>query len=221
MKTLIITDNVRQADFICKGFYYENLPSEVCLYSELSALKDQLCFYDGIFLLFNSVEKFQEYGTFCNVTLPALPLIFLAQNDSREFRTIIQSLKVQYFAVRPFSFRTIAAEMRVAIFQTKEAIEESNFVLRDIELDILGHRFLCNGHEIQLRNKEFSLLHFFLMHQEKVLSRTELLENVWDRNASILTNTVDVHISQLRKKIRAFSDDDYIRTVPCRGYIFA
>ena len=221
MKTLIVTDNVRQAEFIRQGFRYENLPSEVYSSSEMDSLKKVLTFYDGIFLLFHSEEKFQKIGAFCNAAAPLVPLILLAQRDSSELRNISEELDVQYFTARPFSFRTIAAEMRTAIFRIKESVEDQTFVLRDLELDVISHRFFCNGHEIPLRNKEFALLQFFMAHQESVLSRTQLLENVWDRNSSMLTNTIDVHISQLRKKIRTFSDDIYIHTVPCRGYIFA
>lgn len=221
MKTLIVTDNVRQAEFIRQGLRYENLPSEVCLSSELSTLDATLCFYDGIFLLLSSEEKFEELGSFCTVNAPTMPLMFLAQKNSSELQEIAQKLNIQYFTARPFSFRCIAAEMRAAIFEIKENIEDQVFVLRDLELDIVGHRFFCKGNSVPLRNKEFALLQFFMTHQENVLSRTELLENVWDRNSSMLTNTVDVHISQLRKKMRTFSDDNYIHTVPCRGYIFA
>lgn len=221
MKTVIITDNARQAEFICQGFRYENLSSEVCSSFEVDFLKKNLCFYDGIFLLLHSEETFQSVGSFCTMVAPSIPLILLAQKDGYELRKISEALEAQYFAARPFSFRAIAAEMRSAIFRAKETGEDQTFVLRDLKLDVAGHRFFCKGHEVSLRNKEFALLQFFMTHQESILSRTELLENVWDRNSSMLTNTVDVHVSQLRKKIRAFSDDIYIHTVPCRGYIFA
>ena len=58
-----------------------------------------------------------------------------------------------------------------------------------------------------------------MLNEGKVLSRETILENVWDRNANIFTNTVDVHINKLRKKIK--TDEKFIRTIPCSGYLIA
>lgn len=220
MKTLIVTDNPRQAQFVQKGFRYENIPSDIWSLSNPESLEALLPFYDGFFLLFHESALFQEYGALCRAVCPHVPLFFLMQSENQRIYSSVKELSVNCCASRPFSFRSIAAEMRVAIFQVKESVENPRLAVRDLELDIVGHRFLCCGKEVLLRNKEFALLQFFMAHSGTVLSRTELLENVWDRNASILTNTVDVHISQLRKKISQFTDDIYIRTVPCRGYIF-
>lgn len=221
MKTLIVTDNVRQAQFIQKGFRYENLPADIWNVAFQDVIPEELPFYDGCFFLFHELSYFRRYGELCRGKMKQAPFVFMSQKQDPSLQTFAKELNVAYLAVRPFSFRSLAAEMRIAIFQTKESVDEPRLVLRDLELDVVGHRFLCKGKEINLRNKEFSLLQFLMAHPDTVLSRSELLENVWDRNASILTNTVDVHISQLRKKISQFTDDQYIHTVPCRGYIFA
>jgi DNA-binding response OmpR family regulator len=221
MQTLIITDNVRQGAFIQKGFQYENLSADLVRSEEVAHLHTRIPYYDGVFLLFSDVGSARQYALFCRNVKPALPLVLLTESDSMSFRALLHELNIQYFAVRPFSFRTIVSEMRNAVFQSKEKIEQSTFALRKLELDLLSHRVLCDGHEVSLRNKEFSLLHFFMMNEGKVLTRSTILEQVWDHNTDILTNTVDVHVSQLRKKILPFTDDTFIHTVPCKGYIFA
>jgi two-component system copper resistance phosphate regulon response regulator CusR len=109
--------------------------------------------------------------------------------------------------------------MKFEIFLSKEKIDNSRYVLRDLELDVSRHRVsVCNS-EVHLRNKEFALLHFMMLNKGRVLSRTDILENVWDRNANMMTNTVDVHISTLRKKIEKVSKRRFIHTIPCLGYI--
>lgn len=81
-------------------------------------------------------------------------------------------------------------------------------------------QLLLGDASIPLRNKEFSLMEFFLKNHGKVITRTEILEEVWDRNIFCTTNTVDVHISTLRRKLKKYSADKYIRTVHCVGYMF-
>ena len=89
-----------------------------------------------------------------------------------------------------------------------------------VRLEISSHRFVVNEKSINLRNKEYSLMEFFMRNPGRVLSRTKILEEVWDRNAFCSTNTVDVHISSLRSKIKPYAPSGLIRTIPCVGYIF-
>lgn len=221
MQCLIIADNERQAIFIQKGLHYENLSADVAHYSSVARLQVRIPYYDGIFLLLDSVETLREYALFCRGVKSDIPIILLLRSDNEAARNLLLELSLNYCAVRPFSFRTIASEMRIAIFHSREALEQSTFTVRDLELDLLSHQVKCKGREIRLRNKEFALLHFLMINEGKLFSRSSILEQVWDHNANILTNTVDVHVSQLRKKIRAHTDDTYVHTVPCRGYFFA
>lgn len=89
----------------------------------------------------------------------------------------------------------------------------------NVKLNLLSRKLFVSGKEIGLRNKEFSLLEYFLNNIGRVVSRTQLLEEVWDRNICCSTNTVDVHISKLRKKITNQTNKCFIRTVHCIGYI--
>ncbi len=81
-------------------------------------------------------------------------------------------------------------------------------------------KILINGKCIDLPNKELNLLVYFLDNIGKVLSRTQILEDVWDRNICCSTNTVDVHVSKLRQKIRPYIEKEVIRTIYCAGYVF-
>jgi len=97
-------------------------------------------------------------------------------------------------------------------------IEKLN--LEFIELDLSARKFFIEGVPVVLRNKEFSLLIYFLENVGRVVSRTQILEEVWDRNITCPTNTVDVHVSSLRQKFRLYANKDLIKTVHCIGYIF-
>ena len=92
--------------------------------------------------------------------------------------------------------------------------------LYDIHLD-LEHRFARrNKQTFPLRNKEFALLEFFMNNRGRVLTRDSILEHVWDRNATFSSNTVDVHINRLRRKLYDPFREKLIHTVHCLGYIF-
>ncbi len=89
-----------------------------------------------------------------------------------------------------------------------------------LEIDCDARRFFLGGRLVSLRNKEFTLLMYFVRNMGRVLSRTQILEEVWDRNIMCSTNTVDVHVSSLRQKFRRHVNKDYIKTVHCVGYLF-
>ena len=89
----------------------------------------------------------------------------------------------------------------------------------NIRLDLISRRLFIGRNQILLRNKEFSLMEYFLKNVGKVCSRTQILEEVWDRNILCPTNTVDVHVSSLRKKLKKYLPLNLIKTVHCIGYI--
>ncbi|MBL4693956.1 winged helix-turn-helix transcriptional regulator [Candidatus Gracilibacteria bacterium] len=88
------------------------------------------------------------------------------------------------------------------------------------KLDPASRNLCVFGKKVRLRNKEFVLMEYFFLNMGIVLSRTQILEDVWDRNICWSTNTVDVHVSSLRRKIRRFSRMLKIKTVHCVGYVF-
>lgn len=89
-----------------------------------------------------------------------------------------------------------------------------------LKLDMETRKLFIGDHMVILRNKEFALLGYFLNNMGKVLTRTQILEDVWDRNICCATNTVDVHVSSLRQKLKFYFGRSLIRTVYCIGYIF-
>lgn len=89
-----------------------------------------------------------------------------------------------------------------------------------IRLDLKARKFFIHDYEVFLRSREFDLLYYFIVNRGRVVSRTQILEEVWDRNIICSTNTVDVHVSMLRRKFRTHLSVPLIRTVHAVGYAF-
>jgi DNA-binding response OmpR family regulator len=219
MFTLILTQNRQYATFIQKGLLYENLSSEVLLAEDLSEKNALLLAADGVILHFESKVLIESCIKTCLSVKPTMPFLVASSHYQEFFDELKNNGKIAYYCTSPFPFRLMATEMKFAIYQSKEKIPIPRYVLRDLELDIESHNVRIRDKYIYLRSKEFSLLQFFMENPGKLLSRISILEHVWDHNSDILTNTVDVHISQLRKKIEKNTGQKYIHTVPCMGYI--
>jgi two-component system, OmpR family, copper resistance phosphate regulon response regulator CusR len=220
MHTIILARNVQQANFIKKGLYYENLGCDVVSFNDGDVTQDDILNADGVFVLLDDATEAGQCANFCREIKPGVPVIALAQRYDGGFNGLLNERRINFIFTRPFPFRHMSAEMRYAIFQRKEDTEMQQYILRDLHLDISRHQVKFRDKSLSLRNKEFSLLHYLMINRGKVLTRMNILENVWDRNINMMTNTVDVHISQLRKKIGDGDDSAYIHTVPCTGYIF-
>ncbi len=98
--------------------------------------------------------------------------------------------------------------------------EEESIELGCLKIIPDSRKFFINNNSISLKNKEFTLMKYFMENIGKVITRARLLEEVWDRNIFCITNTVDVHVSKLRQKLNKHLDQDVIKTIHCVGYIF-
>lgn len=219
MFTLILTQNRQFAIFVQKGLQYENLSSQVIHISELAENSSLLLSADGVFLHLDDMVMIKSCIKTCSSLKPKLPFIVVSPSYQGFLDDLKTTEQIASYFTSPFPFRLMATEMKFAIFQSKEKLQVPRYFLRDLELDIESHNVRIHEKSVYLRNKEFSLLQFLMENPGRLLSRTSILEHVWDHNADILTNTVDVHISQLRKKIEKNSGQKYIHTVPCMGYI--
>lgn len=88
----------------------------------------------------------------------------------------------------------------------------------EIRMDLKTRKFFIRDYEVFLRNKEFDLLYYLILNRGRVVTRTQILEEVWDRNICCSTNTVDVHVSTLRGKFMKHLNDRLIRTIHAIGY---
>jgi DNA-binding response OmpR family regulator len=121
------------------------------------------------------------------------------------------------YLTKPFAFAELVMRVKALLRRSPTAI---NSLLRvgDLELDRLGRRAHRAGRRIELSPKEYSLLEYFLLNPNRVLSRSMIMDHVWDQSFEGLTNIVDVYVNQLRKKIDDGFEPKLIRTVRGMGY---
>lgn len=152
------------------------------------------------------------------VKAPALILSALGEVDDR-----IMGLRAggDDYLVKPFAFAELL--VRVEVLQRRVASpandRQTQLVAGDLRLDLLTRKVMRSRQEIDLQAREFRLLEYMMRHKGQVVTRTMLLENVWDYNFDPQTNVIDVHISRLRGKIDRGFDTALIRTVRGAGYI--
>lgn len=118
----------------------------------------------------------------------------------------------------PFSYPSIAFEIQRLLLRRRAVLSPRDLKVGDVCLNLYEHTCTYGDLRIRLRHREFALLQYFLMNRDRVLSRTELLEAVWDRNVSVSSNTVDVHVSRLRKRLQECRAHAFLRTIACVGY---
>lgn len=122
------------------------------------------------------------------------------------------------YLVKPFSFDELMARVRALLRRYGASDTATVLKYGDLELDLISRKATRRGEEIPLTVKEMSLLEYFLRHPERPLSRSELIEHVWDMTFDPGSNVVDVYINMLRKKLDAPFDTKLIQTVVGQGY---
>jgi two-component system, OmpR family, phosphate regulon response regulator PhoB len=150
----------------------------------------------------------------------ALPVIMLTARGEEGDRLRGLATGADDYIVKPFSVAEVLA--RVKALLRRASPEKTADVLEryGIVLDRQAHRVTRGTREINLGPTEYRLLEFFMQSAGRVLSRAQLLDNVWGRSSEVDERTVDVHVGRLRKAVVRGSEPDPIRTVRGAGYVF-
>ena len=123
------------------------------------------------------------------------------------------------YLTKPFSFSELLARLDALFRRAAVETQETVLVAGDLVMDLLGREVKRGGNVIDLQPREFRLLEYLMKHSNQVVTRTMLLENVWDYKFDPQTNVIDVHISRLRGKIDKNFDIPLLNTVRGTGYI--
>lgn len=149
-----------------------------------------------------------------------IPIIMLTALGTTE--NIVKGLDAgaDDYLVKPFKFKELLARIR-ARTRTKGGLSHSNptLTIEDLELDTDAKTVKRAGKEISLTSTEFRLLEYLLKNRNRVSSRIEILENVWDINFNMGTNVVDVYVNYLRNKIDKNYNSKLIHTIIGMGYV--
>jgi two-component system OmpR family response regulator len=221
LKVLLVEDNERVAQFVIKGLQEAGHTTDHAVNGR-----------DGMFLAASSpydviimdrmlpgdvdglaiIEVLRKAGT----RTPILILSALSAVDER-----IRGLRSggDDYLTKPFAFGELLARLD-ALRRRSEGVDRAQpLSVADLHLDPLSRKVTRGDRPIALQPREFKLLEYLMRHAGQVVTRTMLLENVWDYHFDPQTNVVDVHISKLRQKIDAETERPLLRTVRNAGYM--
>ena len=147
---------------------------------------------------------------------PVLFLSAMAQVDDR-----VRGLKAggDDYLTKPFAFSELLARIEALARRSANVGPETRLVVGDLEMDLLSRSVKRQGQKLDLQPREFRLLEYLMRHANQVVTRTMLLEGVWDYHFDPQTNVIDVHVSRLRTKIDKPFDTPMIHTVRSAGYM--
>lgn len=149
-----------------------------------------------------------------------VPIIMLTARSEEADRIRGLSTGADDYVVKPFSLPELMARVRALLRRAAPSRIAEVLEVGDISLDRAAHRVMRGKREVRLGPTEFRLLEFFMQSAGRVLSRSQLLDGVWGRDAYVDERTVDVHIGRLRKALVRHKESDPIRTVRGAGYAF-
>lgn len=220
MRILIVEDDTRTASFIMKGlkqagFVVEHVPDgEDGLHRALTESYDaavidiMLPKLDGLTLI-DEIRK-RKVMT---------PVIILSAKRSVEDRIRGLQRGGDDYLVKPFTFSELLARIQALIRRANSIPEPTTLMVGDLSIDLLKRKVFRAGEEIELQPREFALLEYLMRNAGMVVSKTMIMEHVWDYNFDPQTNVVEARICRLRDKIDRSFDNKLIRTIRGVGYV--
>ncbi len=220
MKILLVEDNDRVADFVVKGLKESGHVVDHAgngrdgLFMATTEAYDAMVLdrmlpggIDGLGI----IEALRKTG---NKT-PILILSALAEVDDR-----IRGLRAggDDYLTKPFAFGELVARLDALVRRAQPVAAATSLAVGDLRMDLLAREVLRAGKPIDLQPREFKLLEYLMRHAEQAVTRTMLLENVWDYHFDPQTNVIDAHISKLRQKIDAPFERPLLQTLRGVGY---
>ena len=220
MHILLIEDDINAASYVIKGLKEsghvvdhasdgeEGMELSLTLKFDVIIIDRMLPKLDGLSLIKKIRDK--------KINTPILILSALGEVDEK-----VLGLKAgaDDYLAKPFSFSELLARIEVLIRRTNPEIKETSLKVGSLIMNLLTRQVHRNGIEIELQPREFRLLEFLMRRSNQVVTRTMLLEGVWEYHFDPQTNVIDVHISRLRSKIdKPFDGKEMLFTERGAGY---
>jgi two-component system copper resistance phosphate regulon response regulator CusR len=220
MRILVVEDEKKVAEFIQRGLREENYAVDIAREGEDGAYLASSFDYDLVVLdlmlpKLAGLEVLQRI----RAAKPSLPVLVLTAKTTVEDRVAGLDRGADDYLVKPFAFAELSARVRALLRRgTTEAVE---LQIADLKMDSASRQVTRRGRRIDLSPKEFALLEFLLRHARRPVTRTMIIEHVWDMNFDSMSNVVDVYINYLRNKIDRGFSPPLIRTLRGVGYMLS
>ncbi|HEX3486196.1 MAG TPA: response regulator transcription factor [Micropepsaceae bacterium] len=146
------------------------------------------------------------------------PVLFLTTMSGIDDRVTGLNAGGDDYLVKPFAFSELVARVRALLRRPRGTTVETRLKVADLELDLLRRSVTRSGHEVTLQPREFRLLEYLMRHAGHVVTRTMLLDHVWNYHFDPRTNVVESHLSRLRTKIDKGFSPELIHTIRGAGY---
>ena len=223
MKILLVEDEVRVSSFIKKGLE-EQGEEVVQAFDGHSGLKLALqhdfdiIILDVVMPVMNGIEVCDKLKGHHQIGTPILMLTALGSTED-----IVTGLETgaDDYLTKPFKFKELIA--RVNALHRRNSAKKNNIEellkVKDLEMNLVTKGVSRSNKEIKLTAREFKLLKHLLTHKNRIVSRTDILENVWEVDFDLGTNVIDVYINYLRNKIEKGFSSKLIETVVGMGYV--
>ncbi len=220
MKILVIEDDREAADYMAKAFDEAGHTCHVAGDGEAGFMVAGDGDYD-VLVIDRMLPRRDGLSVTAGlrakgIKTPVLILSALGEVDDR-----VTGLRAggDDYLTKPFAFNELLARVEALNRRSGSRDVETVYRLGDLELDRLSHTVKRAGREIVLQPREFRLLEYLMRHAGQVVTRTMLLENVWDYHFDPQTNVIDVHVSRLRSKIEKGFDRPVLHTIRGTGYM--
>jgi len=218
MRVLLVEDEKNVAAFIKKGLEEEFYTIDVAEDGATGLLMAASNEYDLMVLdimlpEINGIDlckRLREKGI-------RTPILMLTAMDSVNSKVEGLESGADDYLTKPFAFSELLARIRALLRRVSDSVSE--LCIEDLRMDLLSRRLFRGDREISLTPKEFSLFEYLLRNKGRVLSRTQIIENIWGYNFDPNSNVVDVHIRFLREKVDEGFEKKLIHTVRGAGYI--
>ncbi len=220
MKVLLIEDDSQLVKFIQKGLSQAGFSVEIAMDGktglnmalefdvDVAVIDIMLPLMDG-FTIIQEIRKKR----------PELPILVLSAKRSVEDKVRGLEMGSDDYLTKPFSFTELIARIRALVRRTGAHAEATKVEVSNLSLDLLSRDVSIGGKNIDLLPKEFALIKYFVRNKGRVLTRTQILEQVWGYQFDPESNVVDVHICRLREKLEDTGERRLIRTIRGVGYV--
>lgn len=218
MRILVVEDDRRVASFIQRGLEEEGYGVDVLYEGTEAGANAQAIDYDCVVLdvMLPGRSGFQVLRDI-RAHKPGLPILMLTAKDSLDERVAGLDSGADDYMGKPFALAELSARIRALLRRGKG--HDAKLKLADLEIDVVRRRVTRGGRTIELKPKEYALLEYLMRNSDRPMTRSLIIEHVWNIHFDSVSNVVEVHINALRNKIDRGSDVPLIQTVRGVGYM--